>query len=379
MIGVPWLTFVVVLAWPQIGKITFYGAGDDFWRFQRWAYRIYLQGYWLEGGEPTFWFQPLYRWIAGALHLVFGDSSLGEWFWDGACLLVASAFSFEITRRFAGFRWGVAAAVASLALFLAGPGYVFIGRGLSEITSTGFIYLAALVALRSRHGSWTAAVWAGTLAVLAFYTRLNNFPMAAAVVLFAWPVREPIATLAHPSRWFAHVSRRTVAIVIAALAVGLALFALRTWHYTGNFSVMQGTALDASIGVGRRVWMPGATVSAGLRSMYESVMMVLTTSEPPQVHTGSLPLIAAAIVAVLALVGIPVLRRLPANAVLFTLASLSGSLVARGTAYSGRFSIHYVPIAAAVVMCTAALIFSSAVPGRGRARIPDRQGSGTGG
>ena len=93
----------------------------------------------------------------------FGDSSLGEWFWDGACLLVASAFSFEITRRFAGFRWGVAAAVASLALFLAGPGYVFIGRGLSEITSTGFIYLAALVALRSRHGSWTAAVWAGTM------------------------------------------------------------------------------------------------------------------------------------------------------------------------------------------------------------------------
>ncbi len=53
------------------------------WMFQRWAYRIYLQGYWLHGGELTFWFQPFYRWIAGALHLVFGDSSMGEFWWDG--------------------------------------------------------------------------------------------------------------------------------------------------------------------------------------------------------------------------------------------------------------------------------------------------------
>ena len=358
LVGVPWLTFVVVLAWPQIGRITFYGVGNDFWRFQRWAYRIYLQGYWLEGGEPTFWFQPLHRWTVGALHVVFGDSSVGEFYWDGACLLIMAVFSYELTRRFAGFRWGVAAAVASLALFLAGPGYVFIGRGLSEITSAGFVYLAALVALRSRHGSWRTAVLAGVLAVLALYTRLNNAPMAAAVVLFAWPVREPIATLAHPSRWFARCSWRTVIVVIAALAVGLTLFAMRTWHYTGNFSIFQGTALDASRGVERRVWMPGMSISAGLHSMYESVMIVLTTSEPPQVHTGSLPLMAAAVIAALAFAGVPGLRRLPANAVLFLLATLSGALIARGTAYSGRFSIHYVPIATAIATCTAAMAWN---------------------
>jgi hypothetical protein len=356
LVGVPWLTFVIVLAAPQIGRLSFYSAGDDFWRFQRWAYRIYLQGYWLEGGEPTFWFQPLYRWLAGALHLVFGDSSVGEWFWDGACLLVMATFSFEVTRRFAGFRWGTAAAVGSLALFLAGPGYVFIGRGLSEITSAGFVYLAALSALRSRHGSWSAAVVAGVCATMAFYTRLNNFPMAAAVVLFAWPVREPVATLARPSRWFAHVSMRTVAVVAVALAIGLLLFALRTWHYTGVFSVFRGTALDAAQGFGRRTWQPGASWPAGLASMYDSVMMVLTTTEPPHVHTGSIPLIVAAVVSMLALAGVPLLRQLPANAILFCVASLAGALVARGTAYSGRFSIHYVPIASAVVTCAAAIV-----------------------
>lgn len=29
--------------------------------FQRMSYRIYMQGYWLQGGENTSWFQPFYR------------------------------------------------------------------------------------------------------------------------------------------------------------------------------------------------------------------------------------------------------------------------------------------------------------------------------
>ena len=91
-----------------------YTSGDDWWMFQRYAYRIYLQGYWLEGGEPSFWFQPFYRWIAGALHMVFGDSSVGELFWDGACALAGALFAFHVARVVAGFRWGVAAAMLTL-------------------------------------------------------------------------------------------------------------------------------------------------------------------------------------------------------------------------------------------------------------------------
>src|SRR5262249_7075010 len=72
LVGVPWLAFVLVLAVPQIGRFLFYTPGNDFWLFQRHAYRIVMQGYWLEGGEKTFWFQPLYRWIVGVLHLIFG-------------------------------------------------------------------------------------------------------------------------------------------------------------------------------------------------------------------------------------------------------------------------------------------------------------------
>ena len=91
LVGVPWLAYVVVLAVPFIGYWRLYEYGNDYWMYQRFGYRIVMQGYWLEGGSTTFYFQPFYRWIAGLLHAVFGDSSVGELFWDGACLLAGES------------------------------------------------------------------------------------------------------------------------------------------------------------------------------------------------------------------------------------------------------------------------------------------------
>src|SRR5262249_13712942 len=143
----------------------------------------------LEGGSPTFWFQPLYRWIAGLLHIVFGDSSAGEWYWDGACLLAGAIFAWRFVASAAGFRWGIVAAVLALPPFLSGTAQYLLGRGLGEISSSGLIAAAALWAMRARDGNWRAALAAGLLATLAFYTRLNNLPMALGAALFAmsWP------------------------------------------------------------------------------------------------------------------------------------------------------------------------------------------------
>jgi len=51
------------------------------------ARAIYMHGFWLEAGTKTFDYQALYRWNHGALHLVFGDSSVGETYLDASCLL----------------------------------------------------------------------------------------------------------------------------------------------------------------------------------------------------------------------------------------------------------------------------------------------------
>ena len=54
---------------------------------------------WLEGGSKMFDYQALYRWISGALHLVFGDSSVGETYVDASCLLAGSLLAFLSPER----------------------------------------------------------------------------------------------------------------------------------------------------------------------------------------------------------------------------------------------------------------------------------------
>jgi hypothetical protein len=348
LIGVPWLSLIAVVSASKIGRVTIYSAGDDFWTFQRFAYRIFMQGYWLEGGERTFWYQPLYRWIAGALHMIFGDSSVGEWYWDGAGLLAAALLGFYVTKTFAGFRWGLIAAVAVLTVSTTGPTRVFIGRGLSEISSAGFAYLGAFFALRSRRGCWSAAIAAGVLATLAFYTRLNNLPLSVGIVAFALPIREPIRTIWHWRRW-RRASAVTAVGVIGTISLGLFLFALRTWHYTGVFSVFQGTGRYALA-----IWQPGLPLGVELARMADSVTMVLTMNDPARFDPLALPLLIGFFTSLLAVTGARRLRALPAPAVLFCLAAVAGALVARGSAYPGRFSIHVIGAATTVAVCLAA-------------------------
>jgi hypothetical protein len=356
LIGVPWLTLIVAASAPSIGRFTLYTAGDDYWTFQRFAYRIFMQGYWLEGGQRTFWFQPLYRWIAGALHLVFGDSSVGEWYWDGACILAMTLFGFHATKRFAGFRWGLAAGITTLAVVVLGPGWAFVGRGLSEITSAGFAYLAALIACRSRPRHWRIAIVAGVLASLAFYTRMNNLPLAVAAAAFALPTIPPVRTAFPAAFRRSLVPWGSAILVVSVLGLGLLLFAWRTWHYTGVFSVFHGTPRAAL-----SIWQPGMSVWTWLERMTGSLMMVLTMHDPPAFDPLAIPLLLGFIVSLLALLRFPRLRNLPPGPVLFCLGAVSGSLIARGSAYPGRFSIHVIGVTSTVFACTAALLWQTLI------------------
>jgi hypothetical protein len=346
MIGIPWITYVVVASTPAIGRWNLYGVGNDFWMYQRFAYRIVMQGYWLEGGSPTFWFQAGYRWIVSLLHVVFGDSSVGEWYWDGACLLAGALFSFRIARTFAGFRWGLVAAVAPLGVFVLGTAQKLIGMGLGEISSSGLLSVAALCAIASRRRGVAVATVAGVLALFAFYTRLNNLPMAIGVALFALPLRLPMWTIPHPRVWWRQLSLATVVTILLAIAAGLLAFAWRTWHYTGMFSIFYGTQKDLL-----SLWRPGMTASQIASGIAGSVMMVLTVNDPPRFDVYALPVMAGALVAVLSLAMAPRFRNVPAAATLFFFTGIAGAFVARGGAYEGRFSVHVMPITCALMVC----------------------------
>jgi hypothetical protein len=139
--------------------------------------------------------------------------------------------------------------------------------------------------------------------------------------------------------------------VTLTLCLGLLLFAWRTWHYTGVFSVFYGTQRDLLA-----LWQPGISAGTLVERMAGSVMMVLTMNDPARFDPYALPLLLGAAISVLAIVGVPRLRELPLAPVVLCLSAISGSLVTRGSAYSGRFSIHVIAVTCAIVTCTAALV-----------------------
>lgn len=354
LIGLPFLAVIAVRGYHDIGRVTLYTVGDDWWMFQRYAYRIFLQGFWIEGGEPVFWFQPFYRWIAGALHMVFGDSSVGELFWDGACALAGALFAFHVTRAAVGFRAGLMAAALTLVLFTAGPGWYLFGRGLSELTSMGLIYSAALLAMRGRRETrWLPA--AGLCLMLGVFTRLNNLPFAMAVAAFCLPVRLPAADWWRWRTWWPRHSPGVLWGTIAALVCALLVFGARTYYFTGELNPLAGTQANA-----RSVWQPSAAGETPIENAVNSVLMVITMSDPPRLEPRALPLVVAIAGALLGLAGVSRFRQLPMNVALLCLSGISGALVARGSAYPGRFSVHLIPVAAALTVCVVSLLWPKA-------------------
>ena len=365
LIGIPWLAFVTAVHASHIGRFSLYAGGDDMWMFQRFAYRIYLQGYWLYGGEPTFWFQPFYRWIAGALHMMFGDSSMGEFWWDAVCLLVSALFAHQVVAAAYGFRWGLAAAVLCLTVVMQGPAWMFVGLGLSDIASAGFIYLAALVIASARLKGeipLATAIGAGMLAAIGFYTRLNNLPMAFASSAFGLSLVVSSRRWWRPASWRPSVSWNALVGVAGVVLTAMLLFTMRTYHYTGVFSMLHGTTWG-----NHALWRPGQPIADAASAMFSSLMMVLTFNDPPRFAIYALPLLVGAVAALAALLNVRVLRDLPLALVAFFLVAGSGALAARGVAYAGRFSVHLLGAGCALTVCAIA----SLVTARGSSRSSD--------
>ena len=284
-------------------------------------------------------------------------------------MALGGAFAFHVTRAFAGFRWALVAAVTTLAIFTLGPAWYLFGRGLSELSSMGLLYAAALLALRGRHG-YTPAIGAAALcAALAFFTRLNNLPMAVAVAAFAFPVALPVGEWFRPRAW-ARASRPVLAGILLGIAAALWFFTWRTWDYTGHIDLFYGTqASHLSIYKEAHSVMEGAQLLAG------SLLMVLTMSDPPHFDPRAVPVVFGVVAAVAGVLGVPRFRQLPLNCVAICLAGMVGAFVARGTAYPGRFSVHLIPVAVTLTACTVSLFVTPAR--RPRSTLPVPQPPGT--
>jgi hypothetical protein len=286
--------------------------------------------------------------------MLVGDSSVGEFFWDAAAVVTGAMFAFNVTRSFSSFRWAVAAACITLATFTSGPAWYLFGRGLSEITSMGLLYAAAICAMRGRHGRWPYIVAAGALALLGFLARLNNLPIALAIAVFALPDL-PASALVRPTQWWPRMSRPLLAGLLVSMAIGLWLFTARTYYYTGVPSMLWGTQAGLL-----SIWQTTASGSTPIQNLAGSVLMVVMMSDPPRPDARALPIVIGVIASILGLLGVRKFRELPLHLTVMCMAGIAGAFVARGSAYPGRFSIHLVPVAVALTVCTVAVFFRPA-------------------
>jgi hypothetical protein len=214
-----------------------------------------------------------------------------------------------------------------------GPNWYIIGRGLSEISALLWIYLAACCLLDGSATSTGRAALAGVFAVLAFYTRMNHLPLVVAMAALTLVDRVEAGSAFDLPRLWERLPKRVVAIYGVTLAVGLFAFAARTWYYTSRFSLFAGTQLGF--------------LRVGLGQAVSSVLMIVTVQDPPRFDWRSALVIAGFGCSVLGLLGLPVVRRLPFGVAVFCVATVAGGIVARGSAYPGRFSVHLIPVAVA--------------------------------
>jgi hypothetical protein len=351
LVGVPWLAFIAALSLAQVGRFTLYSY-DDWLTYQVAGHRIYFQGYWLEGGNAVFDFQPLYRWMTGALHLVFGDSSVGELYWDAACVLMGALLAFHLSKSFAGFRMALAAAAATLATMTIGTPWYFLGRGLSEIAAAGWAFLAMFMLLRGRRGSIAWPLAAGVAAALMFYTRLNHLLFAACFPAFLLSTRTPMV-LARIRAGLARVRFGAAAAFVMMFLGGVFLFALRTWHYTGVFSLFYGTSLKNN-DTGLRPW---TLLDGGVwAKIAHSLQATLFMNEPPRPDPRAIVMVAGVLVALLALAQTRIAGRVPAIAVIAAAGGTVGAFLAHAHGYPGRFTIHLLPFASVLAMTGAAAL-----------------------
>jgi hypothetical protein len=352
LVGAPWLAFFAARGLPLVGHFSAY-SNDDWLAYQVAGYRIFMNGFWLEGGSRVFDYQPLYRWISGLLHLAFGDSSVGELFWDAACLLFGAMAAFVVVLP-AGFRWAIGAAAATLATFSVGTIWYFPGRGLSEVAAAGWGFLAALSLIRAQDGGIARAFVAGLLATLMFYTRLNH-------VLFAGFLVALLVPLTTSARWSdvrASLWRVNLFAAVAyagTFATGVALFATRTWWYTGVFSILYGTSLKNN-DTGLRL---GTIASLDVWSrIAHSLRAIVWMNEPPSPDPRALLVVAGVLLSALAVLQVPRVSRLPFAIAVVTLGACASSFFAHTHNYPGRMSIHLAPFAIAMTATAGARLFS---------------------
>src|SRR5262249_35106161 len=152
-----------------------------------------------------------------------------------------------------------------------------------------------------------SAAGAAILAVLMFYTRLNHLIFGLVLVALLVPTTVP-STVSRVVAAIRRLDPGPVVAYVATFAIGVALFAARTWWFTGVFSILYGTSLKNN-DTGLRV----TTIASPevWRRIGHGLACLVWMNEPPSPDPRALLVVAGALLSAAALMQIPRVDRLP--------------------------------------------------------------------
>jgi hypothetical protein len=224
--------------WHLIGQGFNWGSGDDWIAYQSYGRRVVVEGDWLRASEGVFTMQPLYRYIVGIYHWLFGQTAFAQnmadvWCFLGAAILIACfAGKFRVSPAVI-----LIACITYLSINLMGSFRYLIGRGLTENHAMFFLVIGAWFIYRAREGSTKLVVLAALLGIFGYWIRLDHL---GAVAGLAFLLLEPVD--GPTGGWKGYWDRFQLQRKRLSLYWGLGIFSVllisfRNWWLGGDFFV----------------------------------------------------------------------------------------------------------------------------------------------
>jgi len=351
----PWQAFTLFAGllifpwfiWQWHGQAGMFFPCDDLsdsLTYQVFAREIWVEGdWWHAAGEPVFFYQPGYRYIAGALHAVFGQSSLAQNILELWGILMTCAAMGAIGRWAGLGAMAIAAARFFYITLLFGPHFIaHVGLGMQELTANLFLFGVMTLIARSGAIPWRMAA-AGLLAVAAFWLRFDRLGVLAASIVFCVAPAGGAARTA----WGAFLKElagkwKPAAIYLGILAAGVVAVALRNLALGGELSLLYRENMDLLTCRDLACSLRGyAQIFAGSVTCLDRAGVVMIA--------GAGGAIAAMAIRPSFLAGTPVFLGLP------ILGLLAPYWVGGPTNFEPKFSMHLLPLAA---ICLSIIISS---------------------
>lgn len=355
VLGAPLLSFYAGNLVSEVARIQIYTTGSDPLTYQVFARQIFVEGDLWHRADAVYAYQPLYRYLVGLLHLLFGQSSVTQnmldvWSVVGAMMALVSLGGWlRIAPLFS-----LAGAVLYLAIGWLTQFNVLLGAGMQEYAAMLFVVLTAWSAAQRAFLGWRKILLTSLCGVCGLLLRNDHLGVLGAAALLAIePVRGDLRRA-----WaalFAETIKQWKTVLIPGVAIfgGLLLQALRNYVMGGMFVVnqTQNTTSGWYHSLGERIGGVLLILNSGLSADFFSPGLVFV----------ALVLWAGTLTGAIALVWRRgALARYNLSLAIMLVALLLPYLFFKPTATPPRWSIHLLPLAVLSLSVLAACLFQKA-------------------